>query len=403
MVSVEKDYTHSLQKMRIENLEDEGRKLDPGYGGNVAQNGTRPGEELADMIIDHLLRPTEWQPDPRPDRFFLDAGQAAQLCEFASQSLQNEAMLLRLRAPIKVYGDVHGQYLDLMRLFARYKAPTEGENGDIDSTDYLFLGDYVDRGSFSLETICLLFALRIKHPGQIHLLRGNHEDPTINHGYGFRDECQRRLHEDCEAPNSCWNLFNRAFEWLPLGALIEDRILCLHGGIGGALNTPAEIARMQRPIHVAQVPETPFEQRITDILWSDPSDNDGIMGVTMNDTRDQDGVGKIVKFGPDRVESFLKANPPLSMIIRAHECVMDGFERFADGKLITVFSATDYCGHHKNAGALLFVRRDLTIVPKLIYPVEREDAWDHAAMQQRPPTPPRPGRRREEASYGDDW
>lgn len=89
-----------------------------------------------------------------------------------------------------------------------------------------------------------------------------------------------------------------------------------------------------------------------------------VPGVTANETRDPDGSGRIVKFGPDRVEEFLEKNTPLSMIIRAHECVMDGFERFANGRLITVFSATDYCGHHKNAGALLFVRRDLTIVPK---------------------------------------
>lgn len=91
----------------------------------------------------------------------------------------------------------------------------------------------------------------------------------------------------------------------------------------------------------------------------------------MNETRDPDGTGRIVKFGPDRVTNFLRDNAPVSMIVRAHECVMDGFERFAGGKLITLFSATDYCGHHKNAGALLFIRRDLTVVPKLIYPSEQ--------------------------------
>jgi len=165
---------------------------------------------------------------------------------------------------------------------------------------------------------------------------------------------------------------------------------------------------MQRPLHVAQIPQTPFEQRITDLLWSDPSDNDSVQGVTLNETRDPDGTGRIVKFGPDRVEDFLRANEPLSMIIRAHECVMDGFERFANGRLITVFSATDYCGHHKNAGALLFIRRDLTIVPKLIYPVERTtmNTWD--PLPQRPPTPPRqvPRARRlgeDELGQGGDW
>ncbi|KAF4750003.1 serine threonine-protein phosphatase, partial [Perkinsus olseni] len=125
------------------------------------------------------------------------------------------------------------------------------------------------------------------------------------------------------------------------------------------------------PLVVAQQPMSMIDQQVTDLLWSDPTDSDDIFGVTSNETRDPDGSGHIVKFGPDRVVQFLEENAPLTMIIRAHECVMDGFERFADGRLITLFSATDYCGHHKNAGALLFIRRDLTIVPKLIYPVDR--------------------------------
>mmetsp|Transcript_5084 Transcript_5084/g.11238 ORF Transcript_5084/g.11238 Transcript_5084/m.11238 type:complete len:855 (-) Transcript_5084:115-2679(-) len=393
LVSMEKDFTHLVKKVNIEHLEEEGRKIAPtNVMANVAadrDHGSASG--VVSFVISNLLQPTTWQPDPDPNRFPLHAMEVATLCDQMLEILKQEEMVLRLRAPIKVYGDIHGQYVDLMRLFARYKAPTDGEGGDIESMDYLFLGDFVDRGSFSLETICLLFALKVKYPGQIHLIRGNHEDPTINSIYGFRDECRRRLHEDTDEPDSCWNKFNRAFEWLPVGAVIEDRILCLHGGVGGSLNSVSEISQLQRPLHVAQIPQTPLEQRITDLLWSDPSDSDAMGGVTLNETRDPDGTGRIVKFGPDRVEEFLSANRPLSMIIRAHECVMDGFERFANGKLITVFSATDYCGHHKNAGALLFVRRDLTIVPMLIYPVERSlSTWDPTVTQQRPPTPPRP-------------
>jgi protein phosphatase len=388
-VSLEKDFTHLVQKVNIDTLEDEPRKI---AGSNVYANVNREGAGpgIASFIIENLLQPTTWQPDPDPNRFLLHAMEVAQLCDQVLDIFKNEEMLLRLRAPIKVYGDIHGQYLDLMRLFARYKAPTDGENGDIDSMDYLFLGDFVDRGSFSLETICLLFALKVQYPSQIHMIRGNHEDPTINGIYGFRDECRRRLKEETEEPDSCWNRFNRAFEWMPVGAVIEERVLCLHGGIGGSVHSLADINSLMRPLHVAQIPQTPLEQRVTDILWSDPSDTDAIHGVTLNETRDPDGTGRIVKYGPDRVEEFLRANPPLSMILRAHECVMDGFERFANGRLITIFSATDYCGHHRNAGALLFVRRDLTIVPKLIYPIERTHAaWDPTALQQRPPTPPR--------------
>jgi len=405
-VSHEKDFTHLVEKVNIESLAEEGRKI---HSSNVMANIARNArdEGIHTHCINALLQPTTWQPDANPNSFLLSAAEVSRLCDQTLEVLKSQEMVLRLRAPIKVYGDIHGQFLDLMRLFARYKAPWDGENGDIESMDYLFLGDFVDRGAFSLETVCLLFSLKVKYPNQIHLIRGNHEDPTINAIYGFRDECRRRLNEEPEDPESCWNKFNRAFEWLPVGAVIEDRILCLHGGIGGSVNNVAEVRTMQRPLHVAQIPQTPFEQRITDLLWSDPSDNDSVPGVSLNETRDPDGTGRIVKFGPDRVEEFLEKNKPLSMIIRAHECVMDGFERFANGKLITVFSATDYCGHHKNAGALLFVRRDLTVVPKLIYPVERQQMmWDPAVMQQRPPTPPRPvprARKLGEDEPGIDW
>lgn len=401
-VCVEKEGGGStLQQVSIASLEEEGRKI---HSSKVMANvaGQSEVSSVASITLEHLLQPTTWQPDPDPSKFLLHAMEVSQLCDQVLEILMEQPMTIRLRAPVKVYGDIHGQYLDLMRLFARYKAPTDGHLGDIDSMDYLFLGDYVDRGSFNLETICVLFALKVKYPNQIHLIRGNHEDPTINAIYGFHEECRRRLQEDPDNPDSCWSKFNRCFEWLPLAAVIEDRILCLHGGIGGALRSVADIDALPRPLKVAQMPETDVEQRVTDILWSDPSDSDSHGGVTPNESRDPDGSGRIVKFGPDRVEQFLADNKPLSMIIRAHECVMDGFERFANGKLITVFSATDYCGHHKNAGALLFVRRDLTIVPKLIYPVERTDnTWDPVISNQRPPTPPRAVARRGDRNAGE--
>ena len=111
----------------------------------------------------------------------------------------------------------------------------DSDNGDIESYDYLFLGDYVDRGAHSLETVCLLMALKVKFPDKIHLLRGNHEDKWINNAFGFAEECSSRLGEEPADVDSVFNKINDLFDWLPLAAVIDDRIVCLHGGIGSTL------------------------------------------------------------------------------------------------------------------------------------------------------------------------
>lgn len=184
---------------------------------------------------------------------------------------------------------------------------------------------------------------------------------------------------------------NRLFDWLPLAAVVEDKILCLHGGIGSAVKSIEDIANIKRPLEVYHEVTTHEQQVVLDILWSDPTESDAETGIVPNTMRDPQGAGNIVKFGPDVVHEFLKKND-LSMIIRAHECVMDGFERFAGGALITLFSATDYCKKHKNAGAILIVKTNLEIVPKLIYPsTSNAGNWieDEDQLSRRPPTPPR--------------
>ena len=132
--------------------------------------------------------------------------------------------------------------------------------GDISYIDYLFLGDYVDRGAHSLETILLLLALKVEHPNSVHLIRGNHEAEDINALFGFRSECIERLGE-AEGLET-WQMLNNVFNWLPLAALIEDKILCMHGGIGRDIHTIEDIARLQRPLTMEKGGQT-----LMDLLW----------------------------------------------------------------------------------------------------------------------------------------
>ncbi|CAL5357558.1 unnamed protein product [Camellia sinensis] len=379
-----------VRQLSLDQFENESRRMvpwnnDQSYPTKKITRQRSP-QGLHKKIISTLLMPRNWKA-PANRRFFLDSYEVGELCYAVEQIFMQEPTVLQLKAPIKVFGDLHGQFGDLMRLFDEYGFPSPA--GDITYIDYLFLGDYVDRGQHSLETITLLLALKIQYPDNVFLIRGNHEAADINALFGFRLECIERMGESDGI--WAWTRFNQLFNFLPLAALIEKKIICMHGGIGRSIHSVEQIEKLERPITMDG-----GSIILMDLLWSDPTENDSVEGLRPNAR----GPG-LVTFGPDRVTDFCKKNK-LQLIIRAHECVMDGFERFAQGQLITLFSATNYCGTANNAGALLVVGRGLVIVPKLIHPLpppfqspetspERvvHDAWMQELNIQRPPTPTR--------------
>ncbi|CAI9105797.1 OLC1v1004810C1 [Oldenlandia corymbosa var. corymbosa] len=380
-----------VRQLSIDQFENEGRRVSYGTPENATAARKLLDRQMSinsvpKKVIAHLLKPRGWKP-PVKRQFFLDCNEIADLCDSAERIFSSEPTVLQLRAPIKIFGDLHGQFGDLMRLFDEYGSPSTA--GDIAYIDYLFLGDYVDRGQHSLETITLLLALKVEYPINVHLIRGNHEAADINALFGFRIECIERMGE--RDGIWAWHRINRLFNWLPLAALIEKKIICMHGGIGRSINHVDQIESIQRPITMEAGSIV-----LMDLLWSDPTENDSVEGLRPNAR----GPG-LVTFGPDRVMEFCNNND-LQLIVRAHECVMDGFERFAQGHLITLFSATNYCGTANNAGAILVLGRDLVVVPKLIHPLppaitspetspERhiEDTWMQELNANRPPTPTR--------------
>ena len=255
--------------------------------------------------------------------------------------IKEEKMLIELEAPLRVCGDIHGQYYDLLRIFEHCGYPGE--------YNFLFLGDYVDRGKQSLETICLLLAYKIKFPNKVHLLRGNHESSVTNRIYGFYDECKRRYNV------RLWRNFTELFNYLPVAALIDDKILCMHGGLSPDLRNLNSISEITRPTDI------PDSGLLCDLLWSDPDKE------TLEFDENDRGVSWV--FGEKIVNEFNRKND-LDLIIRAHQVVDDGYEFFANRQLITIFSAPNYCGEFDNSAGIMIIDEALTCSLKVLRPVE---------------------------------
>eukprot|EP00933_Yihiella_yeosuensis_P031596 TRINITY_DN25175_c1_g1_i1.p1 TRINITY_DN25175_c1_g1~~TRINITY_DN25175_c1_g1_i1.p1 ORF type:complete len:308 (-),score=38.82 TRINITY_DN25175_c1_g1_i1:43-966(-) len=265
------------------------------------------------------------------------------LCYKVRETFSEQPMMLELDAPMKIAGDIHGQYFDLLRLL-HY-------GGDPCETNYLFLGDYVDRGKNSIECIVLLLVIKAKFSENFFLLRGNHECSSINRIYGFFDECKRRYNSV-----KLWKLFGDVFNFMPVCALIDDRILCMHGGISPELTHLDLIRDLPRP---AEVPDSGL---LCDLMWSDPSPD-----VTSWGENDR---GVSFTFGAEIVRSFLKKHD-LDLIARAHQVVEDGYEFFAGRQLVTVFSAPNYCREFDNCGSLMNIDENLLCSFHVLKPVVR--------------------------------
>ena len=232
------------------------------------------------------------------------------ICTAAREVLLAQPALIELSAPVKIVGDVHGQYTDLIRLFEMCGFPP--------NANYLFLGDYVDRGKQSLETILLLFCYKLKFPENFFLLRGNHECANVTRVYGFYDECKRR----CNI--KIWKTFIDTFNCLPIAAIVAGKIFCVHGGLSPSLTQMDDIRQIARPTDV------PDYGLLNDLLWSDPAD--------METDWEANERGVSYCFGKKVITEFLQRYD-FDLVCRAHMVVEDGYEFFNDRILVTVFSA----------------------------------------------------------------
>lgn len=253
-----------------------------------------------------------------------------QLCELAKEIFVSESNVQRIQAPVTICGDLHGQFYDLLELFR--------VGGDCPETRYIFLGDFVDRGHYSVETFLLLVALKVRYPDRMTLVRGNHESRQITQVYGFYDECLRKY-----GSTQVWKCCTELFDYLTLSAVVDDRVFCVHGGLSPSVATLDQLRTIDRKR------EVPHEGAMCDLLWSDPEDVKG-WGLSLR------GAGYV--FGGDVVEKFNHQNN-LTLIARAHQLVMEGHKSLFDNQLVTVWSAPNYCYRCGNVAAILQLDRKL--------------------------------------------
>ncbi|KAF6986030.1 hypothetical protein CFC21_003824 [Triticum aestivum] len=247
------------------------------------------------------------------------------LCEYVKEILIEESNVQPVNSPVTVCGDIHSQFHDLMKLFAT--------GGHVPDTNYIFMGDFVDRGFNSLEVFTILLLLKARYPGHITLLRGNHESRQLTQVYGFYDECQRKY-----GNANAWRYCTDVFDYLTLSAIINGTVLCVHGGLSPDIRTVDQMRTIDRNC------EIPHEGPFCDLMWSDPEEIE-TWGVSPR------GAGWL--FGSRVTTEFNHVNN-LELVCRAHQLVQEGLKyMFPDKGLVTVWSAPNYCYRCGNVASIL--------------------------------------------------
>lgn len=251
----------------------------------------------------------------------------------------SEPTMLNISSPCIIVGDIHGHLLDLLRVIKHHGLPIKKK--------YIFLGDVVDRGEFSLECVIIIFILKVLYPKSVYIIRGNHEFNFLCYQFGFHAELQEKYSD-----SNIYSSFLEAFSYMPIAAIVDKFMLCVHGGIGPSLNTLQQISNIKRPL-------TDYNDQISQpLLWSDPSD-------TVHKFSDSPrGMGYL--FGKEAANQFLTHNK-IKVLVRGHESIAGGVEMRFNNSIITVFTASNYCGLSSNLAGVLIVKPGEQFKPD-VYP-----------------------------------
>ena len=264
----------------------------------------------------------------------LEENQLVSLCNKAVEVFAQEPNVQKVQAPVTICGDIHGQFSDLLELFK--------VGGELPSTNYLFLGDYVDRGEFSVEVISLLVALKVRYPTRLTMLRGSHECRSMTMVWGLYRECLEKFSQG----QVVWTALTDLFDYFPIAAVVEKEMFCVHGGLSPQADIIDDIEQVNRVVQI------PNQGIACDLIWNDPNEHD--LGWKIP----RKSVGFL--FGRDITVSFLHKND-LKMISRSHSLKSEGFEWCHGDKLVTVFSAPNYCNRCENKAAIMEIDEDMGI------------------------------------------
>lgn len=257
-------------------------------------------------------------------------GEIKSICAKVKEILISEPNILRLNPPISICGDIHGQFYDLLELFK--------VGGSCKYTQYLFLGDFVDRGHHSIETFLYLILLKITNPSNMHLLRGNHESRSLTMVYGFYDECIRKF-----GSANVYKYITEVFDLLPIGAVVNN-IFAVYGGLSPEVSSVDDIDQIYRKI------EIPAYGIISDLMWSDPEDQE--------EDWLESNRGAGFTFGKNAVAKFNTVNN-FSCIFRAHQLVDAGYHYMFDQTICIVWSAPNYCYRCGNSATILEIGENM--------------------------------------------
>ncbi|XP_058062530.1 serine/threonine-protein phosphatase 6 catalytic subunit isoform X1 [Anopheles bellator] len=274
---------------------------------------------------------------------YLPENDLKKLCDIVCELLMEESNVQPVSTPVTVCGDIHGQFYDLEELFRT--------GGPVPDTSYIFMGDFVDRGYYSLETLTRLLTLQARYPDKITLLRGNHESRQITKVYGFYDECYTKY-----GNASPWKYCCRVFDLLTIAALIDESVLCVHGGLSPEIKTLDQIRTINRD------QEIPHKGAFCDLVWSDPDDID---------TWAESPRGAGWLFGMEVTVDFMQIND-LNLICRAHQLVHEGINYQFHQRLVTVWSAPNYCYRCGNVASILSLNGKDDPVVKIFKAVPNE-------------------------------